>query len=505
MTDNLSWKLKARLQTILTGIFYQKKFSDAWLPSTDKEWVHLDVLVSNSRETLPELPEGFCLSVENLNWFITNFRCFPGYAPHFFRQVEVLHGLVFLAAQKARLMAALLKTADPSWCYPLELHLKKQAYLTASVFDKEPATILSVVLQELTEEKRRLSEAGLDLKDWFEPQIQFVANRLSFLSLNGELVEPSTDIPVEGFDSVLMEEIHKLGKENQNELEKLLLSLHEELPIADVMNTEQIFLYEEESRRSRWNLDDVLDLCKKQGRLDLTDNDYELLDVLKELAYCEAVAYSISYNNQCHLGLNSPFMLWNLLQAHEEVKHFHVIRAVLNYFGINTENLNEKFLADSYELPGPEWFHNQYAVFTINFLGEVHNIRAYRLLAKSFDSPFFKKIMQMIIDDEVVHKKLFAAHYRYEANRIKDYTKNLCESILEEGLEMHQARISPHYRILMQKIGRYYNNSGKASALEFLNQSMKSQYLELKNLLPREEFKISEFEFRRRHLRAYAF
>ena len=57
----------------------------------------------------------------------------------------------------------------------------------------------------------------------------------------------------------------------------------------------------------------------------------------------------------------------------------------------------------------------------------------------------------------------------------------------------------------MRKIGRYYSKSGKTTALDFLNRSFRAQYLEVKGLFSEDVFKMSEYDFRREHLKAYAF
>ena len=60
---------------------------------------------------------------------------------------------------------------------------------------------------------------------------------------------------------------------------------------------------------------------------------------------------------------------------------------------------------------------------------------------------------------------------------------------------VHQAGECDRYHVMMKKIGQYYATSGKTSALEFLNMSMRAQYLELKALFSPDIFKITEFDF----------
>ena len=113
--------------------------------------------------------------------------------------------------------------------------------------------------------------------------------------------------------------------------------------------------------------------------------------------------------------------------------------------------------------------------------------------------------MRWVAEDEVVHKKVFAAHFKYLCKKDPTWEKNTYECLMDFALGVHQAGECDRYHVMMKKIGQYYASSGKTSALEFLNMSMRAQYLELKALFSPDIFKITEFDFRQRHLRAYVF
>ena len=133
----------------------------------------------------------------------------------------------------------------------------------------------------------------------------------------------------------------------------------------------------------------------------------------------------------------------------------------------------------------------------------MHNIRAYLLLADAFENKDIQKILRWVTEDEVVHKKVFHFHFKYLSKKYKDWGKNAYECMLDTGFGTHQASHCSRYKVMMEKIGRYYDHSTKYSALQFLNMSMRAQYLELKSLYSPEIFKISEFDFRRKHLKAF--
>ena len=261
--------------------------------------------------------------------------------------------------------------------------------------------------------------------------------------------------------------------------------------------------YTEEMQRIQWHSSDVLELLEESPITSITDNDYQLLDVVKEIAFCEGFSYTIGYQNMMHLPDLHDFHLWNVNQCHEELKHYHAVRLLLSFSGLLTEHMDEDFLASTFEEPSMDAYCERYTVFMVNFLGETHNMRAYWLLAQAFDSPQIRKVLEWIFYDEVVHKKAFALHFKKLCKKEKDWELNSYENLMDHGLGIHQAMRCSRYRILMQKIGRYYAASGKTTALDFLNRSMKAQYLELKDLFSEDLFRLSEHEFRKKHLKAY--
>jgi len=306
------------------------------------------------------------------------------------------------------------------------------------------------------------------------------------------------------YSNKVKELLSQQEKDNDMALKSVYNKLFKQERYEDMFNTGVYELYMAEMDRIQWHLEDIKNLVDSfKNDVSITDNDYQLLDIIKEIAYCEGVGYTIGYNNTYHAGRMHPFNLWNALQCHEELKHFHTVRAVLNGLNVRTDKLDEEFIADSFNEPNPDLFDNQYNVFLINFLAELHNIRAYVMLSNSLDNPEIKQVMKLIAEDEVVHKKIFAAHFKYLCQRDPQWAKNSFDCLMDNGFGKHQAQASPHYKILMNKIGKYYGKSGKTDALKFLNQSMRAQYLELKSLFDPEVFTVSEYDFRQKHLKAF--
>lgn len=308
----------------------------------------------------------------------------------------------------------------------------------------------------------------------------------------------------DSYSKKVKELLQEQERDNDMALKSVYNKLFQQERYEDMFNTGVYELYMAEMDRIQWHLEDIKNLVDSfKDKVSITDNDYQLLDIIKEIAYCEGVGYTIGYNNTYHAGRMHPFNLWNALQCHEELKHFHTVRAVLNGLNVRTDKLDEEFIADSFDEPNPDLFDNQYNVFLINFLAELHNIRAYVMLSNSLDSPEIKQVMKLIAEDEVVHKKIFAAHFKYLCQRDPKWAKNSFDCLMDTGFGKHQAQASPHYKILMNKIGKYYGKSGKTDALKFLNQSMRAQYLELKSLFDSEVFTVSEYDFRQKHLKAF--
>ncbi len=299
--------------------------------------------------------------------------------------------------------------------------------------------------------------------------------------------------------------IEEAGIENDRILQDCLRQVSANQTYKEHFNTGIYEYYLFEQSKIYWQLQHVKEFMGESPRLNPEDHDYELFDIIKEIAYCEAATYTIGFSNMMHLGTMHPFVLWNSQQCHEELKHFHTIRWILNEYGVQTDGLDEFYLAQENVEPTPQFFVNEYDVVMINFLGETHNIRAYLMLADSMKDKSFKKVMRWIAEDEVVHKKVFAAFFNYMRARNPNWEKECYESLLDKGLHMHQAKVSPHYYHMMKKIGRYYGQRSRTDALKFLNSSMRAQYLELKSLFSPEIFTISEYDFRKKHLKAYAF
>ena len=315
------------------------------------------------------------------------------------------------------------------------------------------------------------------------------------------------------FSGKLSDAVDEMGKDNdkviQDTRDKLLRQSYAQLlkpqSFKQQFQTGIYECYTTEMRRIQWHLQDVLKLVNETELGTLTDNDYQLIDVVKEIAFCEGFSYTIGYQNMYHVHHMNPFALWNVQQCHEELKHYHGVRALLNKVGIQTENLDEEFLASTWVEPDADAYHDQYVVFMVNFLGEIHNMRAYWLLHEAFDNEVITQVLQWIFDDEVVHKKIFGMHFNFLKQSEKNWEKNTYECPRDHGLGIHQAQRCPRFTELMRKIGRYYSKSGKTTALDFLNRSFRAQYLEVKGLFSEDVFKMSEYDFRREHLKAYAF
>jgi hypothetical protein len=299
--------------------------------------------------------------------------------------------------------------------------------------------------------------------------------------------------------------VEELGLENDKILKQAYLQLQRKRSYSESFETGPYEYYLSEQKKVHWHLQDVQEYVGKLEKVEITDNDYELVDIIKEIAYCEGFSYTIGYQNMYHVGQMHPFALWNVQQCHEELKHYHAVRALLNMLKVRTNDLDEDFLATTFEKPDPEAYHDQYSVLMINLMGESHNIRAYRMLSDSFDNQNICEIMRWVAQDEVVHKKVFTAHFKYLCAKDKTWEKNSYECMIDNALGVHQAGKCDRYRVMMQKIGRYYAHSGKTDALKFLNLSMRAQYLELKKMFSPEIFKISEYDFRHKHLKAYVF
>jgi len=299
--------------------------------------------------------------------------------------------------------------------------------------------------------------------------------------------------------------INDFGEKNDELIRQAYGKLQKRHPYKEHFETSVYEYYTQEADKVQWHLQDVKNFCKGLKGIELSKNDLALCDIIKEIAYCEGYSYSIGYQNMHHIGMQHPFALWNVQQCHEELKHYHAIRAMLQSMDIHTHDLDEEFLAATFNEPKPEAYHDQYSLFVINFLGETHNIRAYLLLADAFDNPEVHKVLRWVAEDEVVHKKVFAAHFKYLCATDPTWERNTYECLMDYALGVHQAGECDRYHVMMKKIGKYYASSGKTTALEFLNMSMRAQYLELKALFSPEVFKISEFDFRQKHLRAYVF
>ena len=230
---------------------------------------------------------------------------------------------------------------------------------------------------------------------------------------------------------------------------------------SDVYLTKNIFkqvyeYYTQEADKVQWHLQDVKEFCKGLKGIELSRNDLASSDIIKEIAYSEGYSYSIISKYASRWYAPSS-LLWNVQQCHEELKHYHAIRAMLQSMNIHTNDLDEEFLATTFNEPQPDAYHDQYSVFIINFLGETHNIRAYLLLADA-DNPEVHKALYVVAEDEVVHKKVFAAHFKYLCK--KDPTwENTYECLMDFALGVHQAGECDRYHVMMKKIGQYYASS----------------------------------------------
>ena len=305
------------------------------------------------------------------------------------------------------------------------------------------------------------------------------------------------------FFKEIQNKVSEYGLKNDSLIRQAFAELNQKRNMKDEYDTSVYQYYLAEASKIKWDLQDVYSAMKPLGQLELSDNDMELCDIVKEIAYCEGFAYTIGHQNLYHAGHMHPFTMWITQQCHEEMKHYHAVRVLLQQAGVCTQKLDEDFMAQVFEEPNPDAYHDQYNVFNLNFLGEVHNIRAYLLLADAFENKDIQKILRWVTEDEVVHKKVFHFHFKYLSKKYKDWEKNAYECMLDTGFGTHQASHCSRYKVMMEKIGRYYDHSTKYSALQFLNMSMRAQYLELKSLYSPEIFKISEFDFRRKHLKAF--
>jgi len=299
--------------------------------------------------------------------------------------------------------------------------------------------------------------------------------------------------------------VDEYGMDNEKILKEAYVQLQKKKSYKESFVTGIYEYYLLEQRKIQWHLQDVKEYVGDLGKVQVSDNDYDLIDIIKEIAYCEGFSYTIGYQNMYHVGQMHPFALWNFQQCHEELKHYHAIRALLQSIKVRTDDLDENFLAQTFEYPDPDAYHDQYSVFLINFLGESHNIRAYRMLSDGFENQQICHVLRLIAQDEVVHKKVFAAHFQYLCEKDPAWEKSAYECLMDYALGVHQAGKCDRYRVMMHKIGRYYAKTAKTDALKFLNMSMRAQYLELKALFSPEIFKISEYDFRHRHLKAYVF
>ncbi len=301
----------------------------------------------------------------------------------------------------------------------------------------------------------------------------------------------------------LQKKVSEYGLKNDSLIRQAFAELNQKRSMKDEYDTSVYQYYLTEASKIKWDLQDVYAAMKPLGHLELSDNDMELCDIVKEIAYCEGFAYTIGHQNLYHAGYMHPFTMWITQQCHEEMKHYHAVRVLLQQAGVCTQQLDEDFMAQVFEEPNPDAYHDQYNVFNLNFLGEVHNIRAYLLLADAFENKDIQKVLRWVTEDEVVHKKVFYFHFKYLSKKYKDWEKNAYECMIDTGFGTHQASHCSRYKVMMEKIGRYYDHSTKYSALQFLNMSMRAQYLELKSLYSPEIFTISEFDFRRKHLKAF--
>ena len=111
-----------------------------------------------------------------------------------------------------------------------------------------------------------------------------------------------------------------------------------------------------------------------------------------------------------------------------------------------------------------------------------------------------QKILRWDMKDELILIKVLHFHFKYLSRKYKDWEKNAYECMLDKGFGTHQASNYSRYKIMMEKIGCYYDRLTKYSILQVLNMSIRTQYLELKSFYSPEIFRISEFDFCRNHL-----
>ncbi|PCJ21582.1 MAG: hypothetical protein COB02_03010 [Candidatus Cloacimonadota bacterium] len=617
ISDSLDLKLK--LETLMGELTCTFQYSDEYRNYQDgdpKNWVLYDTFAKKATELdLNFVPENSIPNIEFkeenkdklsslyqyfIQWMFADLRLLRYFPPQYFRQSEVVHGLVTLHGERVKIMTMVyfyLKELKPieefkpfqilaNEIYFLDKDKQVQSPDLMMVYLMQQVLLESNIIQilfngiktpskEVVEQQAKIKthyEAQLDyLKDTLHkiwelkpeykasfkqdeiPILNYMEKFLSFSSLinachkldKGFIEKFHTDFQNYCFEEKIttekkpfkkstsflrmskeekkhyanvtsvvtnqfIQDVQSLvtnnAKENDEIIKKSTLELFNAMEFKDIFDTNVYEYYMAEQSKIQWHTQDVVKYMQNiKTQPEATDNDYELLDIIKEIAYCEAYAYTIGYNNMIHMGRNHSFVMWNVLQCHEELKHFHAIRVMLQSTGIRTNCLDEEFVAKTFNPPKSEYFKNQYDTFFINFLGEAHNIRAYLLLAECFQNHHFTEIMRWITDDEVVHKKVFAAHFHTMCQKDPNWEKDSYECMLEQSLGVHQAQTCLHYHIMMKKIGKYYIKKGGVSALEFLNKSLRSQYLELKSLYSPDIFTISEMDFRQRQVKAYAF
>ncbi|MCO4781484.1 MAG: ferritin-like domain-containing protein [Candidatus Cloacimonetes bacterium] len=610
--------LKMKLETIMGELTCSFQYSDDYrnlIDGDEKNWLLYDKFAKSVTELdLNYVPESdqddLMLRVQDtekyaklyqyfIQWMFADLRLLRYFPPQYFRQAEMVHGLVTLHGERVKIMTMIYflfgKVNPIEEFEPFQI-LANEVYFLDEKNQVQPPDLMLVYLiqqimlegkiiqmlfdmseqnDDLDEQKKKLKthyQAQLDyltdslLKTWelkpslkesfveeSVPALNYMQKFLLFSSLMGAChsldksfivdfhndfqdycvkygilsktskLEPLgkvlkmskgekvyytdvTSVVTNKFIQDVKEVVDSNASENDEIIKKSTSELFSAMKFKDIFDTSiyQYYMYEQE--KIQWHTHDVVKYMDKyKSKLEITDNDYELLDIIKEIGYCEAYAYTIGYNNMIHMGRDHSFVLWNVLQCHEELKHFHAIRVMLQASGTQTKYLDEDFVARMFNPPKAEYFKSQYDMFFINFLGETHNIRAYLLLAECFQNSHFIEVMKWITDDEVVHKKVFAAHFQAMCKRDPNWEKDSYECMIEQSLGVHQAQTCVHYHTMMKKIGKFYVKKGGITALEFLNKSLRAQYLELKSLYSPEIFTMSEMDFRQRQVKAYAF
>ncbi|MCJ8345070.1 ferritin-like domain-containing protein [bacterium] len=617
ISDSLDLKMK--LETLMGELTCTFVYSDTYRnyqEGDERNWLLYDTFTKAATELdLNYVPEGDILEFEFkedikedmsslyqyfIQWMFADLRLLRYFPPQYFRQSELVHGLITLHGERAKIMTMVyffLKSLKPIKEFSSFQILANEVYF----LDKEkqvqaPDLMLIYIMQQiflegkiiqmlfsgienpssdLLEQKEKLKvhyaaqlkylkdtlhkiwELSPELKVEFKedqiPALNYMEKFLTFPTLIGAchkldknfIADFHKDFQEYCLESKLISKIKPLNRlssilrmnteekrhfanvtsvvtnqfiqdvqvlvdnnavENDEIIKKSTSELFNAMSFEDIFDTNVYEYYMLEQGKIQWHTQDVVKYMQQiKEKPQITDSDYELLDIIKEIGYCEAYAYTIGYNNMIHMGRDHSFVLWNVLQCHEELKHFHAVRIMLQASGTQTNYLDEEFVAKLFNPPKAEYFKSQYDAFFINFLGEAHNIRAYLLLADCFQNHHFTKIMKWITDDEVVHKKLFAAHFQTMCKRDPKWEKDSYECMMEQSLGIHQAQTCVHYHIMMKKIGKFYIKKGGITALEFLNKSLRAQYLELKALYSPEIFTMSEMDFRQRQVKAYAF